>query len=749
MSEPVDCQRFVTPIASIAITDRPCILIVDDERINQTLLKGILSRNGYELLLASSGEEALAILQQTTPDLVLLDVIMSPLSGFDVLRSIRETHRDTELPVVMVTAEADRQIIIDAFREGANDYLTKPVDPEMTLARVSLHLRLRRAQAELERSQERYLMAAEGSRIGLWDWDVAQHQLYLSPRWKEMLGFLDHELPDRIDTWLKRIHPSDHSIFFELLNRRNPGEQARFECELRMLHRDENYRWMQCSGIVHADSTGDPRRLAGSLADITEGKVRDVLTGLPNRLLFEEKLERALRQTRLDDSQCAVLFLDLDKFKLVNDSLGHDAGDLLLCSTARRLENCLQEAKIENRGQADVCIARHGGDEFTLLIHNLKHRQDAIQLATSVISALSEPFQLGVHEVSIGVSIGIAFNGPEISSPLDAIREADTAMYYAKTGGRGQYRVYDPAMQVVAAARLCLENEVRQAVKEGQFFVVYQPIVSLITGQIDGFEALCRWMHPRGELVGPDVFIPILESLGLIGQLGEFVLGIAGRQIRDWNQQVSRSRPLSITINCSTSEFSQPAFARKLQRQMHEIGVAAGMIRLEVTESTLMENPEIARHVIQQLRDSGVGVGLDDFGTGYSSLSYLHRLPLDLLKIDQSFVSSMRHGNESFEIVRTIIALAQGLNLNVIAEGVETSYQHELLSELGCTHAQGYFYSKPQPASAVSQLFSAGRIAIPIEQEDSYLSSPPRTEEDIDDLLNAMSALTAPETADT
>ena len=270
---------------------------------------------------------------------------------------------------------------------------------------------------------------------------------------------------------------------------------------------------------------------------------------------------------------------------------------------------------------------------------------------------MSEQFQLGVHEVSIGVSIGIAFSGPDTGSPLEIIREADTAMYYAKTGGRGQFRAYDPEMQVVAAARLSLENEVRQAVKGDQFFVVYQPIVSLLTGEIDGFEALCRWLHPRGELVGPDTFVPILESLGLISMLGNHVLGIAGQQIRDWNRRLPGRRTRTVTVNCSTSEFAKPGLASDLMKRITEIGVSPRMVRLEVTESTLMGNSETARQVIHELRDYGIGVGLDDFGTGYSSLSYLHRLPLDLLKIDRSFVCSMHQGNESYEIVRTIIAL--------------------------------------------------------------------------------------------
>jgi diguanylate cyclase (GGDEF)-like protein len=671
---------------------------VDDERINREILRGMLQRQGYDVIPTGSGPEALAALQNSVPDLVLLDVIMAPMDGFEVLRRIRERFRDTELPVVMVTAEADRETIIRAFRHGANDYVTKPLDPEVTLARVGLHLRLRQSQVELQRSEERYMLAAQGSQIGLWDWDLTNGQIFLSDRWKEMLGFNQHEFRGSSDDWLQRIHAGDREVFLSLVCPREPLSQERFECELRMRHRDENYRWMQCTGIVQCDTLGRPSRMAGSLADITEGKVRDVLTGLPNRLLFEERLEAVMRRSLASGQDYAVLFLDLDKFKLVNDSIGHDAGDLLLCSVARRLEQIFSLAGPHEVGVASAIVARHGGDEFTVLVEGLRDHLQAEQIAQRIITSLSEPYLLGRHEATIGCSIGISFGRPGVLSPADLLREADTAMYYAKTSGRGQCRTYDPVMQARAAARLSLEAEVRHALKANEFYVVYQPIVRAGTGMITGFEALCRWRHPRGQNIGPDVFIPILESLGLVGELGKHVLRIAGRQIMEWNRLLNSPRPLSVTINCSTREFSQTAFQRELLGRIDEIGVDPECVRLEVTESTLMENPESVRNFIGQLREHGVGVALDDFGTGYSSLSYLHRLPLDQLKIDKSFVKPLKRGNESFEIVRTIVSLANGLDLDVVAEGVETTEQHQLLLELGCSHMQGFLFGQPADA---------------------------------------------------
>ncbi len=684
---------------------RPLILVVDDERVNREILSRMLVKNGYDVLTADSGEAALERLEEQLPDLVLLDVVMSGLSGFDVLRAIRRGHRDSKLPVVMVTAESERENVANAFREGANDYLTKPLDPQITIARISLHLRLTRAQSELQRSQERYALAAEGSRIGLWDWDVAQRQIFLSSRWKEMLGFVDDEFRSTVDAWFERIHVDDREQFTELLGSRSSMEQGRFETEIRMRHRDGSYRWMLCSGVVQSDAFGRPRRLAGSLADVTEGKVRDVLTGLPNRLLFEEQLGRVLHLAPELNGLCAVLFLDLDNFKLVNDSLGHDAGDLLLCSVARKLEACLRTSDIVARNKSQWSVARHGGDEFTVLLHQLHTRKDAEYVAERIISALSEPFAIGSHEVAVGASVGIAFGGVEGKTVADAIREADTAMYYAKKGGRGRCRIFDPEMQTVASARLAVECDLRAALKSDQFFLNYQPIVRISSGRIEGFEALCRWKHPRGEQIGPDSFVPVIESMGLIGRLGRAVLEIACADVMDWNQHQMDDPGICVTINCSSGEFCQPHFKNDLLLTIARLGVDPRLLKIEVTESALMLNPDHVRTIISELRDIGIRIGIDDFGTGYSSLAYLHRLPLDLLKIDKSFVSNMLTCSETREIVRTIITLAQNLDLDVVAEGVESTEQHRLLFEMGCTHAQGYLFSRPMPADQVRSFF--------------------------------------------
>lgn len=682
------------------------VLIVDDDPACLAVLGQLCSHAGHHILTATSGEDAIESLRTHQPDLVLLDVNLPGLSGFDVLTHIRGTADGTRLPVIMVTAELGRENTVRAFREGANDYVTKPLDHELTMARINLQLRLREAQSELLRSQQRYTMAALGSRIGLWDWDVERGDVFLSARWKEMLGYADNDFESTIEHWIERIHPDDRSELNDIIHNPLTVAHGRFECEIRMRHRDGSYRWMLCSGAVEANNEGAISRLAGSLADITEGKVRDVLTGLPNRLLFEEQLARVLKERTSDQALSAVLFLDLDNFKIINDSLGHDAGDVLLCSVARRLENCLRGSDLIARDKSGWSVARHGGDEFTVLLHQLQSRRDAEVIATRIISALTEPLQIGASEVGVGVSVGIAFADGPGKAPSDAIREADTAMYHAKTSGRGQYRVYDPEMQSVASARLALETDLRNAIKTEQFHLLYQPIVRISSGRIEGMEALCRWRHPRGESIGPDVFVPVLESMGLITRLTRMVTDIACRDVMDWNDVQSGTEGISVTINCSSREFTQPHFKNDLLLSIARCGADPRLLRVEVTESALMEDPDQVRSIIRDLRETGIRIGIDDFGTGYSSLAYLHRIPLDLLKIDQSFIRNMLTCGETREIVRTIISLAQNLNLDIVAEGVETEEQQRLLYEMGCTHAQGFLYSQPVAAVELPRLLA-------------------------------------------
>jgi diguanylate cyclase (GGDEF)-like protein/PAS domain S-box-containing protein len=684
------------------------ILVVDDERINREILSRMLLRHGYETETASNGREALQMVSQSPPDLVLLDVVMPEMDGLACLQAIRENFSSNVLPVIMVTAEAEREMIVNAFRSGANDYVTKPVDAEVTLARIATHIQFHASQTALQQSEERFALAVEGANAGIWDWDLQAKKVYFSPRWKEMLGYTETNFNTSSEDWMQCIHPEDTAQLCAAIFNPQPARKTPLDCELRLKHRDGHYLWMQCTGIVQREPEGHPIRIAGSFTDITAGKVHDGLTGLPNRILFKERLVQVLRrEPNPEPNFFAVLFVDLDNFKIINDSLGHHIGDRLLVHVAQRLESCLRPSDEIKRLGTGNTVARHGGDEFTILLEGVSRLSDAQNIAERIITAVSEPYSLSGHQVCVGASVGIALGGEETKTIEDLLREADTAMYYAKTSGRGQHRLFDPEMQRRASERISLEKDLRQAVKSEEFTLYYQPIVDIATQAVQGFEALVRWQHPRNENIGPQQFIPVAEDLGLIGPLGHWIFCQACQQAAEWNRDFPQWPHLTVNVNCSVREFLQPSFRENIRKAIADTGVHPSAIKVELTESALMKDLAVTKPLLEELRGLGIRIGIDDFGTGYSSLAYLHRLPLDDLKIDRSFVMNMAQCHESLEIVRTILTLARSLNLNVVAEGIETELQRNMLLDMGCKLGQGYLFSRPVTAAAARGLLEA------------------------------------------
>jgi diguanylate cyclase (GGDEF)-like protein len=418
----------------------------------------------------------------------------------------------------------------------------------------------------------------------------------------------------------------------------------------------------------------------------------DALTDLPNRALLADHIKVAIeRPLHSDESLFAVLFLDLDRFKNINDSLGHIAGDQLLIATARTLESCMRPTDI---------VARLGGDEFAILLDGLDQAQ-AIVVAERIQQALTRPFNLIGHEVYIGASIGITLGHGNYTDPENVLRDADTAMYRAKDGGKPRIEIFDSTMHSHAMALLKLENDLRRAIERNEFQVYYQPIISLATDELYGFEALVRWNHPERGLVSPDTFIPVAEETGLIVDIGQQVLHEACRQMRAWHLS-SAGNPLTISVNLSGKQFAQPDLIGQVRKILDDTGLAAKYVKLEITESVVMKNAEIATEMLMQLCALGVKLSIDDFGTGYSSLSYLHRFPVTTLKIDRSFIRRMGHGGENSEIVRTINTLALNLGMEVVAEGVETVEQLEQLKSMKCTLGQGFLFSHALDAKAAN-----------------------------------------------
>lgn len=689
------------------------VLLVDDDQKILDVMSLRLRQIGHQITVTQDGNQVPELVKTRAIELVLMDVQMPACSGLEVLKGLRKIYSPTQLPVIMVTGLRQSENIVEALELGANDYVTKPIDFPVVIARIRTQLLRKRMDQALRESEERYALAARGANDGLWDWDLRAQQIYFSPRWKGMLGYQEYEIRNDSEEWFSRVHPEDTDQLKKDIASHLRGETPHYEHEYRMLHRDGTYHWMLSRGLVFRDAAGNPARMAGSQTDITAGKVADGLTGLPNRVLFKDRLARSIERARRNKgSLFAVLFLDLDGFKVVNDSLGHVVGDQLLIAIARRLESCLRsQDTVAHLGEAHT-FARLGGDEFTILLDELRHPSDAIRVAERILSELTLPFYLPGHEVFSAASIGIAMSSTDYERPEDVLRDADTAMYRAKARGKACYEVFDAAMREKAIARLQLETDLRRAIERLEFRLHYQLIVSLETGKIAGCEALLRWQHPSLGLLLPSEFIAVAEETGLIVPIGNWVLHEACRQLRAWQSSVSLDPSVRISVNLSGRQFRQYDLAGQIRQILSETGLRPDNLKLEITESTIMENPETVTAVLLQLKSLKIQLDIDDFGTGYSSLSYLNRFPVNTLKIDRSFIERMGAAGENAEIVSTIVALAHNLGMDVIAEGVETATQQQQLKALGCEYGQGYFFSDPVDAHKMEALLAAASAGL-------------------------------------
>ncbi|MEH2155872.1 two-component system response regulator [Nostoc sp.] len=587
--------------------DKKDILIVDDMADNLRVLSSILTREGYNVRKALNWQMALTATQTVLPDLILLDIMMPEVDGYEICQTFKAWELTADIPVIFISALDDVFDKVKAFKVGGVDYITKPFEFQEVLVRVQNQLALRSARLEILK--------------------------------------LNIELEHRV--------------------KQRTGE---LEKALQKLQQEINSR----------------QKLQSQLLDIA---LHDSLTGLPNRVLFIRRLENALNRAKQESSyQFAVLFLDCDRFKVVNDSLGHPVGDELLIAIARRLQACL--IPIDT-------LARLGGDEFGILLENITDINIAIQVAERILQQLSLAFKLSRYEVFMNASIGISWGNKDYERPEYLLRDADTAMYRAKAQGRAKYHVFNPAMHQEAIQLLELENDLRRAVERQEFLVYYQPIVSLTTGRISGFEALVRWQHPIRGLVSPTEFIPVAEETGLINVINTWVLQSACHQLSIWQHYPVTPEPLTISVNLSARLFLQPNLVEQIDRIIYENKINPAYLELEITESVIMENTNAIKIILQQLKQRKIKLIMDDFGTGYSSLSYLHSFPLNALKIDKSFVKRMQENKENMGLVPAMIGIANSMGMSAIAEGVETQEQLAQLRSLNCNFAQGYLFSQP------------------------------------------------------
>jgi len=678
------------------------LLVVDDNEMNRDMLSRRLERRGYAVIVVEDGKRALEVVDTQQVSLVLLDVEMPGISGIEVLKTLRERYSAAELPIIMVTAKQQDEDVVEALGLGANDYVTKPINFAVAMARIEAQLSRRQAEAALRESEERYALAARGANDGLWDWDLRSNRIYLSARWRFMVGCESAEIACHPDEWFSRVHPDDIDRLRAGIADHLEGRTPQFETEHRILHSDGTYRWMLSRGLAVRDRSGKAYRMAGSQTDINRGKVSDALTGLPNRLLFIDRLGRSIQRAKRHKNYLfAVLFIDLDRFKVVNDSLGHIVGDQLLVAIARRLESGLRSLDTLARLGTDPTIARLGGDEFTVLLEDIKDVSDAVRVAKRIQANLLQSFTIDGHEVFMSASVGIATSTAGYERPEAILRDADTAMYRAKAWGTARCEVFDTEMRNRAVARLELETTLRRAVERQEFELHYQPIVLLDTCRLKGFEALIRWQHPERGPVAPSEFITVAEETGLIQPIGWWVLREACRQMRVWQSSMCAG-VTTISVNLSGKQFMQSDLVDQIEQVLKDTGLDGSSLKLEITESTIIGNIDAVVHTLLRLKGLGVQLAIDDFGTGYSSLSYLHRLPIDTLKIDRSFIANMSEDNSA--IVRAIVALAHHMRLDVVAEGIETADQLAQLIEFGCKYGQGNLFSKPVDSEAAGML---------------------------------------------
>jgi diguanylate cyclase (GGDEF)-like protein/PAS domain S-box-containing protein len=588
-----------------------------------------------------------------------------------------------------------------------------------------------RISSALKESEEHFRTAFDHA-VGMALVSPDSHWLEVNESLCALLGYTQEEL--QAVSFRTIIHQDDLGLTLvkiqELLN----GVTKSFQLENRYVHKQGHFVWVLSSASVVRSEDGKPRHMVFQVQNISDRKqaeeqiryaaFHDALTGLPNRMLLSDRMSMAVeRAKRIIDYKFAVLFIDLDRFKVVNDTMGHEMGDKLLVNLSHRLKECVR---------AVDTVARLGGDEFAILLDGITDPELVIEIATRIQESLSQPFDLDGQEFFTSASIGISFSSMGYDRPEDILRDADTAMYRAKANGKARHEIFDLGMHARAVESLKLENDLRRGIEKGEIQPHFQPIVSLPSGQITGFEALARWEHPERGLISPADFIPLAEDTGLIVPLGMSIFKNACRQLRQWQEMFNTEAPLTMSVNLSAKQFAQKTMVEEIRKIIRDSKIEPGCIRLEVTEGIVMENAAAAIDTLKQLKSIGVQLSIDDFGTGYSSLSYLHRFPFDILKIDRSFVSRMNTDKDSRSIVETIITLAKKLEKSTIAEGVETEAHKTQLSEFSCDYGQGYLFSKPLNSNDAERFLRDGAIS----ENDNYQPAQAITQGGIEAVAN-------------
>ncbi len=677
---------------STLITGKPLVLVADDDATHRKMIQNILEESDFRVVTAPNGKEAIDQVAKYNPDVILLDIEIPEMDGFSVCEIIRARKTDREIPIFIITGLDDEESVKRAFKLGATDFLTKPIALPVLPHRIRYILRtctslndlrgLIRAVPDLI-----FIVNKDGEvQQGLSGPDAVHTQQIKALSTASEINFYPCENDDRATNCIKQaLETGKPQVYEHIL------EELDIHLETRFVPRDKT----TVLAIVR-----DITERKNSEARIFNLAYYDELTELPNRQLFSQSLERTIATAQRDGQQFAVLFVDLDRFKRINDTLGHSVGDELLKEVARRLENCTRStdsiARIEPVEDGDIKLARLGGDEFVIKLYGIVDDESVSAIASRIISVLTPPFSCEGHQFVVTPSIGIALYPQDGQTGEELLMNADSAMYRAKFVGRNNYKFYSETMRTKSLHRLELENLIRKAIDSGQFELHYQPKVDAETWSLVGAEALLRWNHPERGYIAPDEFIPVAEETGLIVPIGQWVLREACKQVRVWSTLPTGAIPVS--VNISSHQFNSDGLIDDVFDAISGAGIDALLLELEITESVLLRDADSTLLALRRLKQAGVSLSIDDFGTGYSSLSYLKRFPIDTLKIDRSFVKDLHCDPDDAAICAAILAMSRQLGLNVVAEGVESEEQLEFLRRHGCNQIQGYLCSKPLSA---------------------------------------------------
>ena len=674
-----------------------------------------LEREGFSVFEIEDTAMIVDFLASTRPDLLVLDAASPGLDLRGICTALREMEGGSRVRVLVLTEEGDSETVEQALEAGVSDFAARPFTSRLLGHRVRHMLRSGALLDDLQRSEATLESAQRLVHLGNWTWDLSGHEMKWTAETYRLLGYpLDHPHP-RSQDYLSRVHPDDADTVARALEATLRGETA-FSLDHRVVHADGTVLFLHSEAEFVRNPQGEPSKLTGTIQDVTdrkqaESRIRflafyDSLTGLPNRLHFNEQLKRTLELARGAGRTAAVMFMDLDNFKRINDTAGHSAGDRLLRAAANRLREAIRASDLACRVDAvsgpEGAVARLGGDEFIVLLPDIARAEDPAKVARRVLDAFRDPIQVGEKEFFVSMSIGIGIFPQDGENAEDLLKNADAALYHAKDSGRNNFQFYSPALNAAAFQRLSLETSLRKAIERNEFVLHYQPQVQARDGKLIGVEALIRWNHPDLGLVYPGQFVPVAEETGLIQEIDDWVLRQACIQSRAW---LDAGLPqIHVAVNLSGSQFHRKDLLERVDDALGSVDLPTHCIELEITEGVLMSNAAATLEVLQQLQARGFRIAVDDFGTGYSSLSYLRRFHADVLKIDRSFVHDIATNPDAAAIVSAIITLAGTLKMRAIAEGVEHPHQRESLYELGCDLMQGYLFGKPVTPEETAKL---------------------------------------------